>query len=116
MNFRRPIPKFRPKPLQSLRYTLVHGGAAIRYPDGREICLLQTVLGRRLYTKRVEEMVQRQNFRCSLCGRRLSPGNATYDHDPRRKMGSAFRDDRIIDDKGKWLSGAAHWICNGVKG
>jgi hypothetical protein len=111
---RRPIPHFRPKPLQSLRYESIHGGAAIRYLDGREVCL-DNAPGRHLYAKRVEEMVERQNFRCSLCGRRLSPGNATFDHDPRRKMGSAFRDDRILDAEGNWLSGAAHWICNGIK-
>jgi len=112
---RKPIPSFRLKPLQSLRYESIQGGAAIRYPDGREVCQ-ENAAGRRLYAKRVQEMVQRQNFRCSLCGRRLSPGNATFDHDPRRKMGSAFRDDRIVDAEGNWLSGAAHWICNSKKG
>jgi 5-methylcytosine-specific restriction endonuclease McrA len=112
---RRPIPRTRLKPAQSLRYESIYEGAAIRFPNGREVCQ-ENALGRRLYANRVQAMVQRQNFRCSLCGRRLSLGQATFDHEPRRKMGSAFRDDRISDGAGNWLSSAAHWTCNDRKG
>jgi len=114
MIHRRPIPKTRQHPEFSQHYDLILDGAVRRYRDGREVCL-DNALGRRLYAKRVQEMVQRQNFRCSLCSRRLSPGNATFDHDPRRKMGSAFRDDRIVNQDGSPRNGAAHWVCNSAK-
>jgi hypothetical protein len=60
-------------------------------------------------------MLQRQNFRCCLCNRRLSLANATFEHQRRRGMGAAWRDDRLETAEGK-LNGAAHWICNSEKG
>lgn len=112
---RKPISHTRVYPEQSLRYEVILGGAVRVYPDGREVCQ-DNAAGRRLYASRVQEMVQRQNFRCGLCNRRLTLSGATFDHNPRRKMGSAFRDDRIVDAKGEWLSSAAHWLCNSQRG
>lgn len=116
---RRPIPRsaysWTPKPKPpSLRYEIILDGAAIRYPDGREVCQ-PNALGDRLYTKRVREMVQRQNYRCCLCGGRLNAVDATFEHQRRRGMGAAFRDDRIEKDGQPW-NGAAHWVCNSEKG
>lgn len=99
----------------SLRYELILDGAAIRYPNGREVCQ-PNPLGDRLYTRRVREMVQRQNYRCSLCKGRLSVADATFEHQRRRGMGAARRDDRITLEDGSWVNSAAHWICNSEKG
>lgn len=120
MNRRRPIPRsayhWEPKPkAPSLRHEIILSGAAIRYPDGREICQ-PNALGDRLYTKRVREMVQRQNYRCSLCGGRLNAAEATFEHARRRGMHAFKRDDRIVDDQGEWMNSAAHWVCNVEKG
>lgn len=112
---RRPIPRSRTFRIVSQHYELILNGAARRYHDGREVCQ-DDALGRRLYAKRVETMVQRQNYRCSLCGRCLRAGSATFEHHRRRGMGAAFRDDRIEDQAGNWINSAAHWVCNLEKG
>jgi hypothetical protein len=111
---RRPILKSRDYPEQSLRYKTILSGAVRVYPDGREVCIDSTA-GWREYKRRVEVMVQRQNHRCCLCGRRLSLANATFEHQRRRGMGAAWRDDRITKDGQDW-NGAAHWACNSEKG
>jgi hypothetical protein len=111
---RRPIAKARLYPEHSLRYTAILDGAVRVYPDGREVCQENTQ-GWREYKCRVEVMVRRQNFRCCLCQRRLSAGNATFEHQRRRGMHAAFRDDRITKDGEDW-NGAAHWVCNGERG
>jgi hypothetical protein len=105
---RRPIPRFSPKPEHSLRYELIQPGV-IRYPDGREVCL-DTREGWREYKRRVEIMWRRQNFRCCLCGKRLALQDATFEHQRRRGMGAAWRDDRVEGN------GVSHWICNGERG
>jgi hypothetical protein len=117
---KRPIPRsayhWKPEAKQSsLRYETILDGGAIRFPDGREVCQ-PNALGRRIYAKRVEEMVERQNFRCSLCNERLWLAGATFEHQRRRGMGAAFRDDRIIDQNGEWMNSAAHWVCNVKRG
>jgi hypothetical protein len=118
---RRPIPRssYRwspsPKPANVLRFELIQGGAVRKYPDGREVCQ-DNALGRRIYKQRVSEMVQRQNFRCSLCKRRLGASEATFEHHRRRGLGGAFREDRIIDEKRNWLNSASHWVCNVKRG
>jgi hypothetical protein len=104
-----------PKPANVLRWEIILDGAAVRMPDGREICQPSTA-GRRLYADRVQQMVQRQDFRCSLCNERLSPATATFEHERRRGAGGSRRDDRIVDECGNWLNSAAHWICNSEKG
>lgn len=102
------MPKVHVKPEQSLRYELIQPGV-IRYPDGREVCL-DTAEGWREYRKRVEFMWRRQDRRCCLCGKRLALQDATFEHQRRRGMAAAFRDDRIE------RNGAAHWICNRERG
>lgn len=79
------------------------------YPGGREVCQ-DSPAGWREYKRRVEIMWRRQDRKCSLCGKRLALNQATYDHQRRRGMASAFRDDRLEN------GGAAHWICNSEKG
>ena len=111
---RRPIPRTRLYPETSLRYEVILGGAVRRFPDGREVCQ-DNAAGWRLYASRVREMVERQGKRCCLCNRRLAPSQATFEHQRRRGMGAAFRDDRIEKDGLPW-NGAAHWVCNGLKG
>lgn len=111
---RRPIPRTRFYPEQSLRYETILNGAVRVYPDGREVCQ-DNAAGWREYTRRVQVMVQRQHFRCCLCKRHLSANNATFEHRRRRGMGAAFRDDRIEKDGQEW-NRAAHWVCNSEKG
>lgn len=111
---RRPIPRTREFPAVSQHFELILDGSVRRYADGREVCL-DSKAGWREYKKRVQEMLQRQNFRCCLCGRRLSVNDATFEHQRRRGMGSAWRDDRLENSVGK-INGAAHWVCNVRKG
>ena len=99
----------------SQHYELIMDGAVRRYSDGREVCQ-DSPAGWREYKWRVAVMVQRQGHRCCLCNRRLALGIATFEHQRRRGMGAAWRDDRIVDAEGNWINGAAHWICNGEKG
>lgn len=101
-------------PAVSQHYELILDGAVRRYHDGREVCQ-DSSAGWREYKRRVEVMVQRQGHRCCLCKRRLSVAAATFEHQRRRGIGAAFRDDRIEKDGQEW-NGAAHWICNGEKG
>jgi hypothetical protein len=117
---RRPLPRsayyWQPKAKgSSLRWELILSGAATEFPDGRQVCE-PNALGRRLYTKRVQEMVQRQNFRCSLCGKRLTLSEATFEHARRRGWHGFKRDDRIVDGEGNWMNSAAHWLCNSARG
>ena len=111
---RRPIPKFRAHPEVSQHFDLILDGAVRQYRDGREVCV-NSKAGWIEYKRRVKVMVQRQNFRCCLCNRPLALANATFEHQRRRGMGSAWRDDRITKGGEDW-NGAAHWICNGEKG
>jgi hypothetical protein len=114
MNRRRPIPRTRDYPTESLRYMTILNGAVRVYLDGREVCQ-DSPAGWREYKRRVSGMLQRQNHRCCLCGRRLSLANSTFEHQRRRGMGSAWRDDRITKDGQDW-NGAAHWVCNSKRG
>ena len=111
---RRPIPRFRLRPEVSQHYELILDGAVRLYKDGREVCV-DSAAGWREYKRRVAVMVQRQGRRCSLCNRPLALANATFEHQRRRGMGAAWRDDRITKDGQDW-NGAAHWVCNGEKG
>ena len=120
MSFRRrPIPRsnysYLPcaKP-ESLCYELICGGSVRRYPDGREVCQ-DSRAGYQEYKRRLIEMLKRQNYFCCLCGKKLYFADATFEHQRRRGMGAAFRDDRIEKD-GKDFNGAAHWICNVERG
>lgn len=86
------------------------------FPDGREVLDKSTTRGFREYIFRTVAMVIRQGNLCCLCGRYLSPENATFDHEDGRGMGGAKRDDRIVLPDGRWINGAAHWLCNSNKG
>jgi hypothetical protein len=102
-----------------LRFELILGGAVRVYKDAlgnvtREVCQ-DNAAGYREYKRRVEVMVRRQNFKCCLCPDPLRFADATFEHQRRRGMGAAFRDDRIEKD-GKPYNGAAHWVCNSEKG
>ena len=118
---RRPIPrsayKWQPSPKgPSLRYELICDGAVRKYPDGREVCQ-DSFAGRREYLRRLELMVRRQNWVCCLCPERIrSLQDATFEHQRRRGMHAAFRDDRIYNERGEQMNGAAHWVCNVEKG
>ena len=116
---RRPIPRTRPYPDASLRYATIHDGAVRVYTDAlgevvREVCQ-NSKAGWLEYNRRVKVMLERQGRRCGLCGKPLALGNATFEHQRRRGMGAAWRDDRILKDGADW-NGAAHWTCNVEKG
>jgi hypothetical protein len=117
---RRPIPRSRSYPESSLRYETVLEGAVRVYKDAlgrvvREVCQ-NCKAGWVEYKRRVKVMVERQGRRCCLCRKPLALGNATFEHQRRRGMGAAWRDDRIEDSEGNWINGAAHWDCNVEKG
>lgn len=116
---RRPIPRsaysWSPQPKgPSLRFELILDGAVRQYPNGREVCQ-DNAAGMREYKRRLRVMLQRQNFRCCLCTGKLSLADATFEHQRRRGMGAAWRDDRITKNGEDW-NGAAHWVCNSEKG
>ena len=112
---RRPIPRSRDYPEESLRYsTILDGAVRVYVSDGREVCQ-DNAAGWREYKRRVSVMLERQGRRCCLCNRTLALGNATFEHQRRRGMGAAWRDDRISRDGQDW-NGAAHWVCNSEKG
>jgi hypothetical protein len=58
----------------------------------------------------------RQQGLCILCGRGMDEEDATFEHERSRGGGGAFRDDRIVDDQGHMMNGAAHGRCNSDKG
>lgn len=111
---RRPIPRFKLRPEVSQHFELILNGAVRLYRDGREVCV-NSKAGWIEYKRRVKVMLQRQNHRCCLCNRPLALANATFEHQRRRGMGAAWRDDRITKDGEDW-NGAAHWTCNSEKG
>jgi len=111
---RRPIPRSRDYPAESLRYRTIMDGAVRVHPDGREVCQ-DCADGWREYKRRVKLMWERQGRRCCDCGRPLALLNATFEHQRRRGMGAAWRDDRITKD-GQDYNGAAHWVCNSERG
>lgn len=92
------------------------------YPDGREKCRMDTILGRALYRGRTLEMQKRQNGRCCLefycptCPGSLRAHEATFEHESGRGGGGGKRDDRIVLPSGRWINGAAHAHCNSWKG
>jgi len=46
----------------------------------------------------------------------MSVEQATFEHSAGRGFNSSHRDDRIVDEEGNEMNGAAHWDCNGAKG
>jgi hypothetical protein len=118
---RRPIPRspYRWQPEAkppSLRYELILNDAVRRYADGREVCQ-DSPAGRREYNRRLEIMLSRQGHMCCLCEKRICTlQDATFEHQRRRGLGGAFRDDRCYNSRGEWMNGASHWVCNSEKG
>lgn len=100
---------------ESLKYELILDGAVRKYPDGREVCQANYD-GRQEYNSRLNIMLRRQNYRCCLCGDPMNTYNATFEHRCPRGHGGSRRDDRIVDDNGQDMNGAAHWKCNVEKG
>jgi len=125
MNFRayQPKPPKERKPYQwrrkpkkeSLRYDLILNGAVRVYPDGREVCQ-DNAAGRDEYKRRLHLLLQRQGFKCCLCGESLNTYNSTFEHRCPRGLAGATRDDRIEDVQGNPMNGAAHWSCNSEAG
>lgn len=102
----------------SMRYELILDGAVMKYPDGREVCQ-PNLKGMREYRRRIQTMCERQDDTCCICKdtkKRMKPWDATFEHVGLRGLGAAFRDDRIEDEAGKEMNGAAHFDCNGEKG
>lgn len=105
----------------SLRYELICGGCVREYPDKRQVCC-DTADGKREYNRRIQEMRLRQHGICCLLGKvksckgLMSAEEATFEHGEPRRMGAAFRDDRIWDENGDPMNGAAHGWCNREKG
>jgi hypothetical protein len=88
------------------------------YRDGREVCQ-NNAAGAALYKARTIAMAFRQEFICCICRdpqKRMKPDETTFEHTDLRGMGSARRDDRILDAEGKPMNGAAHSFCNAEKG
>jgi hypothetical protein len=89
------------------------------YDDGREVCDLSTAAGKAEYKHRVDLMAERQNQVCCLygyikeCLGSLIGYLPTFEHEDGR--GGGKRDDRIEVD-GKRKNGAAHCLCNSIKG
>jgi hypothetical protein len=113
---RRPIPKSRVYPEVSQHYETILDGAIRKYrSSGREVCN-DSPAGWREYSRRIDAMLIRQNWICCDCGKKIrSRSDATFEHQRRRGMGAAFRDDRIMKDGKEW-NGAAHWVCNSERG
>lgn len=92
-----------------------------QYRDGRQVCLENTA-GRTEYKARVQAMRLRQHGICCLFGKieecpgLMSESEATFEHSRPRGNGGAWREDRILDESGEPLNGAAHFFCNGQKG
>lgn len=73
---------------------LIENGVRI-YPDGREVCLLDTAAGKREYDRRRTDAWYRQQGTCAgECDMYVPPGEATLDHITPRGMGGSTRDDR----------------------
>jgi hypothetical protein len=108
-----------PKPKDEKRQPVA---ALLVFPDGREVCNLDTAAGTRLYVARIQEMAIRQDCRCCLesyapaCPGSLSLNHATLEHEHGRGSGGSKRDDRTVLPNGTWINGAAHRACNSWKG
>jgi hypothetical protein len=84
------------------------------FPDGREVCDLKTVEGKRIYESRLGDMWVRQYGFCRICHKPMFL-ESTFDHEDGRGMNGSHRDDRIVKD-GKPYNGAVHLKCNLEKG
>lgn len=83
-------------------------------PNGRQVCT-KTAEGTREYRGRTEQMCERQQGLCSICGLPMRQDEATFEHQDGRGHGGGHRDDRIEID-GQPYNSAAHGLCNVKKG
>lgn len=98
----------------SLKWELILDGAVRKYPDQREVCC-DTRKGEEEYQRRIEQMSLRQHGICSRGPHLLR--NPTFDHSTKcRGMGSAFRNDAIVDKNGEPINSASCYTCNGAAG
>lgn len=81
------------------------------FPDGREVCDLETAEGKRIYAGRTVGMAVRQNWFCRWCRLQMLRSEISFDHEDGRGMNGSHRDDRIFRD-GKPYNGAVHLHCN----
>jgi hypothetical protein len=100
------------------------------FRDGREVCNLQTKEGHDKYERNKRVAWERQGHICCLhgfipqCPGKLNWADATLDHEIPRGHGGGSQDDRIeVEEKQpdgtvkvRWQNGAAHFVCNGLKG
>lgn len=103
---------------ESMRYSLILEGAVMKYADGREVCQ-PSMKGAQEYHRRIQTMAERQDQICCLCKDEknlMKPWDTTFEHLNGRGMNAAWRDDRIEDEQGKPMNGAAHFGCNIKKG
>lgn len=97
---------------------LILDGAVKKFKDGREVCC-NNAKGNREYKERIRIMWYRQHGICCLCNDcnfLMTLELATFEHSLGRGMGGGHRDDRIWDENGNPMNGAAHGWCNSLKG
>ena len=98
-------------------------GAVKVFPDGREVCQVDTKAGWEEYKRRVKIMWERQGKRCGLVispqckerGGRLLLAEAQFDHSNGRGMGGGKRTDAIVDKDGNPMNMAVCVWCNSLK-
>lgn len=117
-----------PKPGQVKRKRkYLDDDGVFRFPDGREVCDLNSAKGRAEYMRRKRLMWERQAGICCLAGEapmcpvKLNWGDAMFEHEGGR--GGGKRDDRIevIEERNgltikRIQNGVAHAKCNSWKG
>jgi hypothetical protein len=99
----------KPKDQKKVRKYLDDDGV-YRYPDGREVCDLNSKKGRDEYIRRKRVAWENQKRICPLCMKSLNWSDSTVDHKEPRGMGGARRDDRQEKIQ------AVHAVCNCEKG
>lgn len=94
-----------------------------RYPDGREVCKLDSKKGMDEYISRKRTRWDQQGKRCALqisdeCKKRQGQwpfDEVVFGHESSRGMGGGSRDDRIVVD-GKPHNYAICPFCNSLQG
>lgn len=91
------------------KYPILNG---VEYREGREICLVETAEGDRQYKSRTQQMVDRQDGLCAICG--LWMVDITFDHEVPR--GAGHQNDALTWPDGRWRNAAVDARCNTHKG
>lgn len=104
------LPAF-PKPSQTRRVPkFLDEDGVFRFPDGREVCKLDSKKGMDEYIRRKRLAWEQQKGICPICHLQLFWKDATVDHIKPRKSGGSARDDRQEN------IAAVHGLCNATKG